>query len=112
MIGLIRWIAGLFMTAVVVLFALGNRAPVEIAWNPLSERISLPLFLPILIALAAGFLAGGFSVWLNGAQARAEQRRQRKLIRELEKQVDDTAAKAATASVPVPATGNATRKSA
>ncbi len=104
MIGLIRWIAGLIMTAAVVLFALGNREPVMLGWSPLAEPAQMPLFLPVLIALAAGFLAGGFSVWLNGAHARAEQRRQRKLIRELEKQVEDAAAKAGVVSVPaVPA---------
>lgn len=111
MIGLIRWIAGLVMTAAVILFALGNRAPVEIAWNPLAERTPMPLFLPVLIALAVGFLAGGFSVWLNGAHARAEQRRQRKLIRELEKQVEDSAVKADSSSVPA-VSAPAHRKSA
>lgn len=96
------------MTAAVVLFALGNRAPVEMAWNPLAARMPMPLFLPVLIALAAGFLAGGFSVWLNGAHARAEQRRQRKLIRDLEKQVENAAAKAGV--VPVPAAPAEPRK--
>lgn len=93
MIAILRWLFACAMTIVVIAFALVNGQAVEIIWNPFYPPADMPLFLPVLIAAAAGFLCGGFAVWLNGAAARREQRRQKKLIRTLEKQVEEMAEK-------------------
>lgn len=97
MIAVLRWIFACALTVIVVAFALANRDSVEMVWSPVHEPAVMPLFLPVLTGVAFGFLSGGFMVWLNGLAARREQRRQKKIIRELEKQVEETAAKNDTA---------------
>lgn len=91
MIAILRWLFACAVTVAVIAFALVNGQSVEIIWSPFHLPATVPLFLPVLIAAAAGFLCGGFAVWLNGAAARREQRRQKKTIRTLEKQVEDMA---------------------
>ena len=90
MIAVLRWILSVAITFIVIAFALVNRNPVEMVWSPVHAPASLPLFLPVLIGVAFGFLSGGFMVWLNGAAVRREQNRQKKIIRELGKQIDQT----------------------
>lgn len=91
MIAVLRWIFACALTVLIVAFALANRAPVEMVWSPVHAPASLPLFLPVLIAAAAGFLCGGLTVWLNASSARREGRRQKKTIRELEKKIEESA---------------------
>lgn len=80
----IRWILSLVIAVVAVLFALGNRDDIPFTWSPLHDPVTLPVFVPVLIALLGGFIAGGFVVWVNAAPIRAERRRQRKQIAKLE----------------------------
>ncbi len=98
MIAVLRWMFACALTVIVVAFALSNRTPVEMIWSPVHAPAALPLFLPVLIGIAFGFLAGGFMVWLNGAAARSEQRRQKKAIRDLEKKIEERAEKAGSAA--------------
>ena len=93
MTAVLRWILSVAITFVVIAFALVNRSPVEIIWSPVHAPASLPLFLPVLIGTVFGFFSGGFMVWLNGAATRHERRRQKKIICELEKQIDRAAEK-------------------
>lgn len=54
----LRLIVGLALTLVLVLFALSNRGPVAFGLWPFGDALAMPLFLPVLVALAVGFLAG------------------------------------------------------
>lgn len=78
-----------------VLFALGNRDDVAFIWSPFHDPVQLPVFAPVLVAMLAGFMAGGFFVWVNGAPVRAERRRARKQIAKLEEELREAEARAA-----------------
>ena len=88
MIVILRWILSCVLGVSVIAFSLANRGQIELIWSPVHAPVSLPLFLPVLIGMTAGFLFGGFMVWLNGATVRSERRSQKKIIRDLEKQVE------------------------
>lgn len=83
----IRWIAGFVIAIAIAGWAVFNRAPVEVAWSPFHDPVSVPLYLVALTALAAGFIFGGAVVWINSAPLRREKRRQNKELRTLEKEI-------------------------
>lgn len=63
-----------------VMFAVGNRAPVAIALDPLAGNppmfsVSAPLFLVLLIALIAGVIVGGAAAWSRQSKWRRRARR-------------------------------------
>lgn len=67
----------------VVLFAVANRANVRISFDPISRDAPLltydvPLFIVVLVALAAGVLIGGFAAWLAQGKHRKAARRSRR----------------------------------
>ena len=88
MIAVLRWILACALSVAVIAFSLANRGQIGMIWSPVHAPISLPLFLPVLIGVITGFLSGGFMVWLNGAAARRERRKQKRTIHDLEKQVE------------------------
>jgi uncharacterized integral membrane protein len=104
MMAFLRWILSLVIALAAVLFALANRDDVSFVWSPFHESVQLPVFVPVLIALLVGFMAGGFVVWVNAAPVRAERRKQRRVITKLEEELRDSEARAAapvaTAIVP------------
>ena len=64
----------------IVLFAVGNRAPVAIALDPFGGEppmfsVSVPLFLLTLIVLILGVIVGGISAWLRQSRWRSRARR-------------------------------------
>ena len=64
----------------IVLFAVGNRAPVTIALDPFGGEppmltVSVPLFLLTLIVLILGVIVGGMSAWLRQSRWRRRARR-------------------------------------
>lgn len=54
----LRLVLALALTLVLVLFALSNRGAVAFGLWPFGDALAMPLFLPVLAALAVGFLAG------------------------------------------------------
>ncbi|MBN8934892.1 MAG: LapA family protein [Rhizobiales bacterium] len=63
-----------------VAFAVANRHPVTVSFDPLGSgapalSASLPLFLVILVVLATGVVAGGVASWLRQGRARRRARR-------------------------------------
>jgi uncharacterized integral membrane protein len=72
---------------VVVVFAVMNRGPVAVSLWPLPYGIVIPLFVAVLGALGLGTLIGGGIVWFGIVKwrfkARAGERRNRALEREL-----------------------------
>jgi uncharacterized integral membrane protein len=64
----------------IVLFAVGNRAPVTLAFDPLGSdppmfSFALPLFLVLLVALIAGVIVGGAAAWSRQSKWRRRARR-------------------------------------
>ncbi len=81
---LIGWLLGVPFAAIAVVFAVSNRALVVADLWPLPWAVQAPLYLFVLVALAVGFLAGGFIAWVGSlavrrrirAEARAEGAKQ------------------------------------
>ena len=84
---LLRWTLSLIVTALVLLFAIANRADVPLVWSPVHKPIDVPLCAAVLGGAALGFLFGAVFVWLTGGPLRAEHRRHKKKVVELERQL-------------------------
>jgi uncharacterized integral membrane protein len=90
MISILRSVLSIFVAAAVILFALANRGTVPVAWSPVHDAITIPVFLLGLTAAGLGFFIGGSIVWMNGATTRKSYRRQCKKIKKLEKKLQTT----------------------
>jgi lipopolysaccharide assembly protein A len=93
---------------VVVLFAVSNRGMVIVEVWPFPFRIEAGLYVVILLAVLAGFLAGATSAWMGAADKRRELRSARKRMREMEQSLarlkEDAAAARAKAELSAPKT--------
>ena len=68
------------IAALIVLFAVANRAPVIVGLDPFGSEppmfaVSLPLFLVLLIPLILGVMIGGVAAWMRQSKWRARARR-------------------------------------
>lgn len=85
---MMRWIIFLPFAAIVVLFALSNRQPVDLRLWPFDLVWQAPLSVAVLGAAAVAFLIGAGIVWLSGmpqrSRSRASIRRAEVLQRELD----------------------------
>ena len=83
-----RWIVFIPFAAIVVLFALSNRQPVELRLWPFDLVWQAPLSVAVLAASAVAFLIGAGIVWVAGlpqrSRARASIRRADGLQRDLD----------------------------
>ena len=73
------------ITFAIVVFAVGNRAPVTIGLDPFASQppmfaVAVPLFLLVLVVLILGVILGGVSAWMRQSRWR---RRARRLAAEL-----------------------------
>ncbi len=78
---------------VVVLFAVANRAPVQISFDPFTRpepllSITLPLFAVIFAAVALGVVIGGVASWLAQGKHRRAERRFKREARHLRREAD------------------------
>ncbi len=83
----LRWIAGLLVTVIVVAFALANRGKVAVGFDPLPYALDLPLYVVVLGALVGGVLFGVVLQWLLGQRTRQLARNRRRRIAALEEEV-------------------------
>ena len=86
----LTWIITLPLLILFVVFAVANRAPVEVNLWPLDMRVSLPLFLTVLVTLFVGFVVGGLVSWWSGHRSRERARRARYEIDSLNRDLLDT----------------------
>ena len=68
------------IAAAIVLFSVGNRAPVTIGFDPFAAEppmfaFAMPLFLLLLLVLIAGVILGGVSAWMGQGHWRRRARR-------------------------------------
>src|SRR6185437_4624597 len=107
---LVHWLVTLPAAAILVVFAVSNREPVTVAFWPLPARLDAPLYLVVLLALLAGFLAGEFVAWINGRRARRLARQRARRIEALESELAATQASLAAPpprAAPLVIAGNA-----
>ncbi len=93
----LSWIVTLPIALVAVLFAVSNRDGVTLSLWPLPFTLDAPLYLAALLALLAGFLAGGFVVWNSQRRHRRRARRESNRVLFLEREVKEAHARAAAA---------------
>ena len=88
MIRFLRLLLALVAVLVIVAFAIGNRAPVNVSFWPLPLSVELPVYGVFLLGLVLGVLIGGLVVWFSAFSARREARRQRNRAWALENQLN------------------------
>lgn len=96
---MIRRIVGWFvlvpLCVVLIVFALANRHPVALNFNPLAASpetggaaIGVPLFVVIFAMLLAGVLLGGIATWFAQGTHRREEKHFRRETERLHRELD------------------------
>jgi uncharacterized integral membrane protein len=75
---LIRWLIGLPLAAVAIIFAVSNRQMVTVELWPFPWTVDLPLYLLSLGTLAVGIVIGAVFAWTSGSHKRAQTRSQKR----------------------------------
>jgi len=97
---LVHWIVTLPAAIILVVFAVSNRMTVTVAFWPLPAQLEAPLYLVVLLALLAGFLAGELVAWINAGRARRLARQRARRIEALEHELAATQGLAAAPPSP------------
>lgn len=84
---LLAWLLTLPFIIGAVVFAIYNQGMAAVTYNPFHASINLPLYVPVLFAIAFGFVFGSVMTWAAMGRLRKERRDQRKKIKALEKQI-------------------------
>jgi putative membrane protein len=80
-----RWIVGIPLLLLMVLFALTNTEPVRLGLFPLGHLpFEIPASVAILGAMAIGFFLGGLRLWFTALYHRRAARRAEDAVRLLE----------------------------
>lgn len=83
----LRWIGWLVAGALVVAFAVANRASAPVSFDPLPFIVDLPVFAIAFAAAALGFAGGAMASWLGGHKWRKLARRRKHRVDFLEREV-------------------------
>ena len=75
---------GLILAILVILFAVSNRAQVDITIWPFPFQATMGVYAVVLLAVLVGFLAGLIAAWLAAAPRRRERKRLRGQVKDLE----------------------------
>jgi uncharacterized integral membrane protein len=86
----VYWAVTLVAAALLIPFALSNRAPVSLEFWPLPLLVYLPLYLLVLALLLAGFIIGAAATWIAGRRIRRELRRRCRRVEVLERELAAT----------------------
>lgn len=84
---LLAWFLTLPFLVGAIAFALYNQESVSVTVNPFRDPSTLPLYVPVLAAVAFGFVFGSIMTWAAMGRLRHERSEARKKIKSLEKQV-------------------------
>ncbi len=82
-----RFLIGLPVLVLLVLFALSNKQPVQLNLWPTDLTADMPLSVAVLVPCAVFFLAGAFMTWGTSLAQRVRARRAEEQVRQLQAQV-------------------------
>jgi lipopolysaccharide assembly protein A len=68
------WAVTALAALVLLIFAVSNRAVVDLTLFPLPAKLMAPLYLVVMVAAIVGFVIGQAAAWIGGAKRRAEHR--------------------------------------
>lgn len=81
----LRWVVGVPLLLLMVLFALSNRDPVSLGLFPLGRLpFEVPLSVVVLAAMGFGWFLGGLRLWFTALHHRRAARRAEEAVRLLE----------------------------
>jgi len=84
----IRFIFIALIGAIIITFALSNRAAVSVSFFPFDYEVELPLFLLLFVSFIVGIAIGGFSSVLHNLRLRHMSRSAQKQVSKLSKELD------------------------
>jgi uncharacterized integral membrane protein len=84
------WLVTLIVAAVLMPFAITNRATVSLGLWPFPFLLETPVYLLVLLTLLAGFIMGAACAWIAGYGSRRELRRRRRRVEALERELTAT----------------------
>lgn len=92
---IVGWFVLLPLSVALILFALANRHPVVVGFNPFTTAdappeagYGVPLFLVIYAVLLVGVLLGGVATWFTQSRHRLEKRQLRREAERLHRDLD------------------------
>ena len=86
---IVSWIAMVAVGLLVILFAISNRTLVNLDLWPLPvPGVTVPYYLPVLVAALAGFGGGAIVAWFSAGKVRRKARTATKKASGLEKNLD------------------------
>jgi len=92
---IVGWFVLVPLCVVLIIFALANRQPVTVNFNPFavepetaSQRLDVPLFLVIFAVLLAGIVLGGIATWFAQGPRRRDERHLRRETERLHRELD------------------------
>lgn len=86
------WILTLPLLAGSIVFAIFHQQDVSVLYSPFGDEASVPLYVPVLTAVAFGFLLGCLMTWAAAGRQRAKLREQARKIKALEKELEQKSA--------------------
>lgn len=89
---LLAWLLTLPLIIAAIFFAIYHQQDVSVIWSPFNDPVTVPLYIPVLTAVAVGFFLGCLMTWAASARQRKTIREQKKEIKALEKQIDAASA--------------------
>ena len=92
---IVGWFVLVPLCVVLIIFALANRHPVAVNFNPFavapqpeSQAFAVPLFLVIFAVLLVGVLLGGIATWFAQAVHRRDEKHFRRETERLHRELD------------------------
>ncbi|MFQ5958545.1 MAG: lipopolysaccharide assembly LapA domain-containing protein [Alphaproteobacteria bacterium] len=83
----LRWVVAILAGLAVIAFAVANRMPAEVSFDPLPFRFELPLFAVAFGALIIGFVAGAVVAWASANKWRKLARTRKRRVDVLEREL-------------------------